>query len=49
MILEGSNDPNEVLPIIEQLLNQSLGDSVRPWYELIIPDSDYSELYEEED
>lgn len=37
MILEGSDDPNEVLPIIEHLLNQSLGDSVRPWYELIIP------------
>lgn len=49
MILEKTDYPEDVIGTIEQLLKQTIGDTMREWYELIDISDDFSELYTEDD
>lgn len=49
MIITKSDDPENAIFHIEQVLNQNIGNTIRPWYELIDISSDFSEIYDEDD
>ena len=48
MILEKTDDPEDVIDTIEQLLKQSIGKKRRNWYELIDIADEFSEIYDED-
>lgn len=49
MILEKTDEPEDVIDTIEQLLKQSIGKKGRNWYELIDISDEFSEIYVEDD
>ncbi len=49
MILTGVDEPEDTIYYIEQVLNQNIGENVRPWYELINISDTFSEIYDEDD
>lgn len=49
MILENEENEEDVIPWIERILNQSIGDTYKQWYELIDISEKYSEIYDEDD
>ena len=49
MILEKTDDPEDVIDTIEQLIKQSISENGRNWYELIDISEEFSEIYEEND
>lgn len=49
MILEKTDDPDDVIDTIEQLLKQSIGKKQRNWYELIDIADEFSETYDEDE
>lgn len=49
MILEDTDDPDEVIYDIERILNQPIGDNTRHWYDLIDISKDYAEIYNDEE
>lgn len=49
LILTKSDEPEDAIYYIEQILNQNIGKTARPWYELIDISDTFSEIYEEED
>lgn len=48
MILEDTDNPDEVIYDIERILNQPIGDNIRHWYDLIDISEDYAEIYDDE-
>ena len=48
MTLNNTDDPDEVIYDIEQVLNQNISEKERQWYELIDISTDFSEIYDEE-
>lgn len=48
MILEKTDDAEDVIATIEQLLKQSIGKKRRNWYELIDIADEFSEIYDED-
>ncbi len=48
MILEKTDDLEDVIDTIEQLLKQSIGKKQRNWYELIDIADEFSEIYDED-
>lgn len=49
MILNKTDDPNDVIDTIEQVLNRTITDKSREWYELIDISDEYAEIYNEDD
>lgn len=49
MILTGSDEPEDAISCLERILNQNIGNNIRPWYELIDISNEFSEIYEEDD
>ena len=49
MILTGSDEPEAAISCLERILNQNIGNNIRPWYELIDISNEFSEIYEEDD
>lgn len=49
MILEETDDPDDAIDTVEQILKQTIGNDEREWYELIDISDNFSEIYEEDD
>lgn len=49
MILEDTEDPEDVIYDIEQIIKQNIGNTERKWYELIDIADEFSEIYQEDD
>ena len=49
MILQKTDDPDDVIDTIEQLLKQNIGKNIREWYELIDISPESSEIYDEDE
>lgn len=49
MKLCDTDDPDDAIYVIEQVLNQSLGSNEHQWYELIDISNKFSEIYDEDD
>lgn len=49
MVLNDTDDPDDVIYDIEQILSQNIGGKEREWYELIDISQDFSEIYTEDD
>jgi transcriptional regulator with XRE-family HTH domain len=49
MIMDENDDEEEVTLDIEQILNQSIGDSRKEWYELVTISEDFLEIYNDDD
>lgn len=47
MVFDDTDDPEDVIYTIEQVLKQTIGEKERQWYELIDISKEYSEIYEE--